>query len=117
MLEMVLNQFIAAFYTLCKKLVWALINHIKKSARIVGEVLGKYHPHGDSSVYDAIVRMAQDFSCRYVLADGHGNFGSIDGDSAAAMRYTEVRMSKIAELMLQDIDKQTVDFAPTMMNH
>ncbi|HIX84673.1 MAG TPA: DNA gyrase subunit A [Candidatus Megamonas gallistercoris] len=84
----------------------------KKSARIVGEVLGKYHPHGDSSVYAAIVRMAQDFSCRYVLADGHGNFGSIDGDSAAAMRYTEVRMSKIAELMLQDIDKQTVDFAP-----
>lgn len=84
----------------------------KKSARIVGEVLGKYHPHGDSSVYDAIVRMAQDFSCRYVLADGHGNFGSIDGDSAAAMRYTEVRMSKIAELMLQDIDKQTVDFVP-----
>lgn len=84
----------------------------KKSARIVGEVLGKYHPHGDSSVYNAIVRMAQDFSCRYVLADGHGNFGSIDGDSAAAMRYTEVRMSKIAELMLQDIDKQTVDFVP-----
>ena len=84
----------------------------KKSARIVGEVLGKYHPHGDISVYDAIVRMAQDFSCRYVLADGHGNFGSIDGDSAAAMRYTEVRMSKIAELMLQDIDKQTVDFVP-----
>ena len=84
----------------------------KKSARIVGEVLGKYHPHGDISVYDAIVRMAQDFSCRYVLADGHGNFGSIDGDSAAAMRYTEVRMSKIAELMLQDIDKKTVDFTP-----
>ena len=84
----------------------------KKSARIVGEVLGKYHPHGDSSVYDAIVRMAQDFSCRYMLADGHGNFGSIDGDSAAAMRYTEVRMSKVAELMLQDIDKQTVDFVP-----
>ena len=84
----------------------------KKSARIVGEVLGKYHPHGDISVYNAIVRMAQDFSCRYVLADGHGNFGSIDGDSAAAMRYTEVRMSKIAELMLQDIDKKTVDFTP-----
>ena len=84
----------------------------KKSARIVGEVLGKYHPHGDISVYDAIVRMAQDFSCRYMLADGHGNFGSIDGDSAAAMRYTEVRMSKVAELMLQDIDKQTVDFVP-----
>ncbi|MGN0950626.1 MAG: DNA gyrase subunit A, partial [Mitsuokella sp.] len=84
----------------------------KKSARIVGEVLGKYHPHGDSSVYDAIVRMAQDFSMRYMLADGHGNFGSVDGDPAAAMRYTEVRMSKIAELMLQDIDKDTVDFAP-----
>ena len=84
----------------------------KKSARIVGEVLGKYHPHGDSSVYDAIVRMAQDFSMRYMLADGHGNFGSVDGDPAAAMRYTEVRMSKIAELMLQDIDKDTVDFVP-----
>ncbi len=84
----------------------------KKSARIVGEVLGKYHPHGDSSVYDAIVRMAQDFSLRYQLADGHGNFGSVDGDPAAAMRYTEVRMSKIAELMLQDIDKETVDFVP-----
>ena len=84
----------------------------KKSARIVGEVLGKYHPHGDSSVYDAIVRMAQDFSIRYPLADGHGNFGSVDGDPAAAMRYTEVRMSKIAELMLQDIDKDTVEFVP-----
>ncbi|MCI7330488.1 MAG: DNA gyrase subunit A [Selenomonadaceae bacterium] len=84
----------------------------KKSARIVGEVLGKYHPHGDTSVYDAIVRMAQDFSMRYMLADGHGNFGSVDGDPAAAMRYTEVRMSKIAELMLQDIDKDTVDFVP-----
>ncbi|MBQ1941113.1 MAG: DNA gyrase subunit A [Selenomonadaceae bacterium] len=84
----------------------------KKSARIVGEVLGKYHPHGDSSVYDAIVRMAQDFSMRYMLADGHGNFGSVDGDPAAAMRYTEVRMSKISELMLQDIDKDTVEFIP-----
>ncbi len=84
----------------------------KKSARIVGEVLGKYHPHGDSSVYEAIVRMAQDFSSRYMLADGHGNFGSVDGDSAAAMRYTEVRMSKVAEAMLQDIEKETVDFAP-----
>ena len=84
----------------------------KKSARIVGEVLGKYHPHGDSSVYDAIVRMAQDFSMRYMLADGHGNFGSVDGDPAAAMRYTEVRMSKISELMLQDIDKDTVEFVP-----
>jgi DNA gyrase subunit A len=84
----------------------------KKSARIVGEVLGKYHPHGDSSVYDAIVRMAQDFSTRYLLVDGHGNFGSVDGDSAAAMRYTEVRMSRIAEEMLADIDKETVDFVP-----
>ena len=84
----------------------------KKSARIVGEVLGKYHPHGDSSVYVAIVRMAQDFSMRYMLADGHGNFGSVDGDPPAAMRYTEVRMAKIAELMLQDIDKDTVDFVP-----
>ena len=84
----------------------------KKSARIVGEVLGKYHPHGDSSVYDAIVRMAQEFSMRHMLADGHGNFGSVDGDPAAAMRYTEVRMSKIAELMLQDIDKETVGFVP-----
>lgn len=84
----------------------------KKSARIVGEVLGKYHPHGDSSVYDAIVRMAQDFSTRYLMVDGHGNFGSIDGDSAAAMRYTEVRMAKVAEVMLEDIEKDTVDFVP-----
>ena len=84
----------------------------KKSARIVGEVLGKYHPHGDSSVYGAIVRLAQDFSTRYLLVDGHGNFGSVDGDSAAAMRYTEVRMSKIAEQMLEDIEKETVDFTP-----
>lgn len=84
----------------------------KKSARIVGDVLGKYHPHGDSSVYDAIVRMAQSFSTRYLLVDGHGNFGSIDGDSAAAMRYTEVRMSKVAESMLLDIEKDTVPFAP-----
>lgn len=84
----------------------------KKSARIVGEVLGKYHPHGDSSVYDATVRMAQNFSTRYLLVDGHGNFGSIDGDSAAAMRYTEVRMSRVAEAMLSDIEKDTVDFVP-----
>ena len=84
----------------------------KKSARIVGEVLGKYHPHGDSSVYDAIVRMAQDFSMRYPLADGHGNFGSVDGDPPAAMRYTEVCMSKISELMLGDIEKNTVDMMP-----
>lgn len=84
----------------------------KKSARIVGDVLGRYHPHGDSAVYDAMVRMAQDFSIRYPLIDGHGNFGSIDGDSAAAMRYTEVRMSKIAQELLRDIDKDTVDFIP-----
>ena len=84
----------------------------KKSARIVGEVLGKYHPHGDSSVYDAIVRLAQNFSTRYLMVDGHGNFGSVDGDSAAAMRYTEVRMSKVAEAMLADIEKETVDFRP-----
>ncbi len=84
----------------------------KKSARIVGEVLGKFHPHGDASVYDAIVRLAQDFNTRYMLADGHGNFGSVDGDSPAAMRYTEVRMSKVAESMLEDIDKDTVDFVP-----
>ncbi len=82
----------------------------KKSARVVGEVLGKYHPHGDSSVYEAMVRMAQDWSMRYPLVDGQGNFGSIDGDSPAAMRYTEVRMRKIAEEMLADIDKETVDF-------
>lgn len=82
----------------------------KKSARIVGEVLGKYHPHGDSSVYDAMVRMAQDWSLRYPLVDGQGNFGSIDGDSPAAMRYTEARMQKLAEEMLADIDKDTVDF-------
>ncbi len=84
----------------------------KKSARVVGEVLGKYHPHGDSSVYEAMVRMAQDWSMRYPLVDGQGNFGSIDGDSPAAMRYTEVRMRKIAEEMLADIDKETVDFRP-----
>ena len=84
----------------------------KKSARIVGEVLGKYHPHGDLSVYDATVRMAQDFSIRYMMVDGHCNFGSVDGVSAAAMRYTEVRMSKIAEEMLDDIEKETVDFVP-----
>ncbi len=82
----------------------------KKSARIVGEVMGKYHPHGDSSIYDAMVRMAQDFSMRYMLVDGHGNFGSIDGDGAAAMRYTEARMTPFALEMLRDIDKETVDF-------
>lgn len=83
----------------------------KKSARIVGDVMGKYHPHGDSAIYDSIVRMAQDFSIRYLIIDGQGNFGSVDGDSAAAMRYTEIRMTKIAHSMLSDIDKETVDFA------
>ncbi|RKY49603.1 MAG: DNA gyrase subunit A, partial [Candidatus Neomarinimicrobiota bacterium] len=84
----------------------------RKCARIVGEVLGKYHPHGDSAVYDALVRMAQDFTMRYPLIDGQGNFGSVDGDSPAAMRYTEARMSRIAGELLRDIDKNTVDFIP-----
>lgn len=84
----------------------------KKSARVVGDVIGKYHPHGDSAVYDTIVRMAQDFAMRYMLVDGQGNFGSIDGDSAAAMRYTEIRMEKISHEMLADIDKETVDWVP-----
>ncbi len=83
-----------------------------KSARLVGDCMGKFHPHGDSSIYDAVVRLAQDFSTRYPLIDGHGNFGSVDGDSAAAMRYTEARMSKITQYMLADIDKDTVDFQP-----
>ncbi len=84
----------------------------KKSARIVGDVIGKYHPHGDSAVYDTIVRMAQDFSLRHMLVDGQGNFGSVDGDNSAAMRYTEIRLSKIAHEMLDDLDKETVDFGP-----
>ena len=84
----------------------------KKSARVVGDVIGKYHPHGDTAVYDTIVRMAQDFSLRYMLVDGQGNFGSVDGDSAAAMRYTEIRMSKIAHSILADLDKETVDYVP-----
>ena len=84
----------------------------RKCADTVGSVLGRYHPHGDASVYDALVRLAQDFSMRYMLVDGHGNFGSVDGDPSAAYRYTESRMSKIAVEMLQDIDKETVDFMP-----
>ena len=83
----------------------------KKSARITGDVMGKYHPHGDSSIYEAMVRMAQWWSYRYMLVDGHGNFGSMDGDGAAAQRYTEARMSKIALEMLRDINKNTVDFS------
>ncbi len=82
----------------------------KKSARIVGEVIGKYHPHGDSAVYETMVRMAQDFSFRYMLIDGHGNFGSVDGDAAAAMRYTEARMAKISMEMVRDINKDTIDY-------
>ena len=82
----------------------------KKSARIVGDVIGKYHPHGDSAVYETMVRMAQDFNYRYMLVDGHGNFGSIDGDGAAAMRYTEARMSKISMELLRDINKDTIDY-------
>lgn len=82
----------------------------KKSARIVGEVIGKYHPHGDSAVYDAMVRMAQDFNYRYTLVNGHGNFGSVDGDAAAAMRYTEAKMSKISMELLRDINKNTIDY-------
>ena len=84
----------------------------KKSARVVGDVIGKYHPHGDTAAYDTIVRMAQDFSLRYPLVDGQGNFGSIDGDAAAAMRYTEIRMAKISHDLLSDLDKETVDFSP-----
>ena len=84
----------------------------KKSARIVGDVIGKYRPNGDTAVYDTIVRMAQDFSMRYVLIDGQGNFGSVGGDAAAAMRYTEIRMSKVAHALLADLDKETVDFSP-----
>ncbi|HCA89611.1 MAG TPA: DNA gyrase subunit A, partial [Legionellales bacterium] len=84
----------------------------KKSARVVGDVIGKYHPHGDTAVYDTIVRMAQPFSMRYMLVDGQGNFGSVDGDKAAAMRYTEIRMSRIAHMLLADLDKDTVDFLP-----
>src|SRR6187455_1126038 len=83
-----------------------------KCARVVGDVLGKYHPHGDTSAYDALVRMAQDFSLRYPLIDGQGNFGSRDGDNAAAMRYTECRLTPIAELLLAEIEQDTVDFAP-----
>src|SRR5213075_2207807 len=84
----------------------------KKSARVVGDTIGKYHPHGDTAVYDTVVRMAQEFSMRYMLVDGQGNFGSIDGDNPAAMRYTEVRMARIASELLADLDRETVDFTP-----
>src|SRR5579859_7509037 len=85
----------------------------KKSARVVGDVIGKFHPHGDVAVYEALVRLAQDFAQRYPLVDGHGNFGNIDGDNAAAMRYTESRLTEVAEALLQGIDENTVDFRPT----
>jgi DNA gyrase subunit A len=85
----------------------------KKSARIVGDVMGKYHPHGDASIYDTMVRMAQEWSMRYQLVDGQGNFGSVDGDAPAAMRYTEARLKRFAEEILADINKDTVDFQPT----
>ncbi|MEL7048574.1 MAG: DNA gyrase subunit A, partial [Pseudomonadota bacterium] len=88
----------------------------KKSARIVGDVIGKYHPHGDQSIYDALVRLAQDFAVRYPLVDGQGNFGNIDGDNAAAMRYTETRMTEVAKLLLDGIDEDTVDFRLTFDN-
>jgi DNA gyrase subunit A len=87
-----------------------------KSARIVGDVIGKYHPHGDTAAYDTIVRMAQDFSMRYLLVDGQGNFGSVDGDSPAAMRYTEARMTKLVQEIIADLDKETVEFTPTYDN-
>src|SRR6056300_1259982 len=85
----------------------------KKSARVVGDVIGRYHPHGDQAVYDALVRLAQDFAVRYPLVDGQGNFGNVDGDNAAAMRYTEARMTEIASLLLRDLDSDTVDFRAT----
>src|SRR5471030_1711115 len=88
----------------------------KKSARVVGDVIGKYHPHGDMAVYETMVRMAQGFSLRYMLVDGQGNFGSVDGDSAAAMRYTEVRLAKITDFVLADLEKETVDFTPNYDN-
>ncbi len=85
----------------------------KKSARVVGDVMGKYHPHGDQAIYDSLVRLAQEFSVRYPLIDGQGNFGNIDGDNAAAMRYTEARLTEVAEMLLDGIDEETVDFRPT----
>ncbi len=91
-------------------------NPFKKAANAVGEVMGKYHPHGDSSIYGTVVRLAQDWAMRYTLVDGHGNFGSVDGDSPAAMRYTEVRLRRIGEDMLSDIERDTVDFQPNYDN-
>ncbi|MFR7551847.1 MAG: DNA gyrase subunit A, partial [Acutalibacteraceae bacterium] len=98
-------------YTMYENSLWPEKAY-RKCADTVGAVLGRYHPHGDVSVYDALVRLAQDFSMRYMLVDGHGNFGSVDGDPAAAYRYTEARMAKLSVEMLRDIDKDTVDFEP-----
>ena len=98
-------------YTMYENSLWPEKAY-RKCADTVGAVLGRYHPHGDVSVYDALVRLAQDFSMRYMLVDGHGNFGSVDGDPAAAYRYTEARMAKLSVEMLRDIDKDTVDLAP-----
>src|SRR2546427_2023271 len=105
--------------TVQRRVLWAMheLGNVynkayKKSARVVGDVIGKYHPHGDTAVYDTIVRLAQHFSMRYPLIDGQGNFGSVDGDAAAAMRYTEVRMARLANEVLADIEKETVDFQP-----
>jgi DNA gyrase subunit A len=104
-----LNLYTEEYFTVC--MVWVFSNRkYLKSARIVGDVLGKYHPHGDSSVYDAMVRMAQPWSLRYPQVDGQGNFGSMDGDPPAAMRYTEARLKKISDEILSDLDKETVDF-------
>ncbi len=110
MLEMDLSPFTAEFFYGMMELGNTSDKPYKKSARIVGEVLGKYHPHGDSSVYFAMVRMAQEWAMRYPLVDGQGNFGSVDGDSPAAMRYTEARLNKLGEEMMQDLYKETVDF-------
>src|SRR5450756_1919903 len=103
-----------------RRLLWAMrllrldpANAYKKSARVVGDVIGKYHPHGDQSVYDAMVRLAQDFSLRYPLVDGQGNFGNVDGDNAAAYRYTEARMTEVARLLIDGIDEDAVDFRPS----
>jgi len=112
MRAMASSRCIGAYCSQCTSCPTTGIAPYKKSARIVGDVIGKYHPHGDTAVYDTIVRMAQDFSLRYMLVDGQGNFGSVDGDNAAAMRYTEVRMARIGHELLADIEKETVDFGP-----
>ena len=105
---------IAACFGRCIELGNTYNKPYKKVARVVGDTIGKYHPHGDTAVYDTVVRMAQDFSMRYPLVDGQGNFGSIDGDNPAAMRYTEVRLAKITNEVLADIEKETVDFQPEL---